>query len=449
MKNFKMNKKKLFSLLLAGGICLSNITEAEIFSYNKDVFLKNGEMAKLYFTKNVDNINYAYISSRNMVGFIYEDDLYLDNIVSNNYYIEDNSSIMVTSDIAYIYQTPNIDNRVVGILNKNDLVNLMAKSIDGWYVVYVNGISGFMHESCFIEKKSDDISIAKITGNNVNVRSSSTTKDNNIIGFADVSDTFKIINKENNWYIIDYLGQNGYISSKYVREVEVNKADMEYKRVAYIPEDSYFYTDLNTLDGIILPAYQNVLIIDEYNDYYKVKVDGVVGYIKKNNVKRLTNTCVIVDLARQILKIYKNGNEIYRTHIISGRKSMPTQIGCFKIGHKVMGYQLTPDNYVDYWIQYDGNRGIHDASWQKDKYYLDVASHAYDDYASGYGKTYPYQHGSHGCDNMKLIDVIEVYRLVNVNDNVLVIGPNDLIKEKLISKNNLLEEEKVLVKRYI
>ena len=115
---------------------------------------------------------------------------------------------------------------------------------------------------------------------------------------------------------------------------------------------------------------------------------------------------------------------------------MQTQIGCFKIGHKLMDYWLTDNNHVDYWIQYDGNRGIHDASWQKDMYYYDVANIAYENYSKGKGTTYPFKHGSHGCDNMMLKDVIEVYRLINVGDNVLVIGPNDLIKNRIISENN-------------
>ena len=456
IRNFKINKRKLFSLLLASGICLTSFGNAEINSYNANVYLNNGNEAKLYFSKQVDDINYAYISSSNMVGFVYESDIVLGNIAPNNYFVEDNNRVAVVSDIAYIYQTPEVNNtKIVGILNKNDIVNLMAKTGDGWYVIYTNGITGFMYETSFIDLKSENtITLAKLTKNNVNVRYSATTKIDNIIGFADVTDSFRIIGKEDNWYIVDYLGQNGYIREDFVKEIDVNKSDYEVTRVAYLQEDSYFYTDLNNNYSIILPAYQNVGILDEVNDYYKVMVDGVVGYVLKNNVKRLTKTCVVIDLSRQLLKVFKNGNEVFRAHIISGRQSLQTQIGCFKIGHKIQGYQLTPNNYVDYWIQYDDNRGIHDASWQSDKYYSEVAYHAYDNFGSGYGKTYPYKYGSHGCDNMKLIDVINVYNLVNVGDNVLVIGPNGLIKNHLISKvdNNsvsLFTEDNIKVKKLV
>ena len=437
-KNLKMNKKGLLALLVAGGICLGNIGNAEIFSYNRDVTLKDGDSAKIYFSKNVGDVNYAYISSGNMVGFVYEDEVIMDNVEPNNYFIEDNSSISVITETAYLYQTPDInDTKVVGVLHKNDVVDIMARSSDGWYVVYTNGISGFMHESSFIEAKSEDtITMAKVTKNNVNVRYSATTKQDNIIGFADVTDTFRILGRENNWYIVDYLGQTGYIREDFIREIEVDEDDYDTSRIAYLEIDSYFYTDLETNDGVYLPAYQSVAIIREAGDYYKVKVDGVVGYVLKRHVKKLTRTCVVVDLSRQILKVYKNGNEVFRAHIISGRQSLQTQIGCFKIGHKVQGYQLTPDNYVQYWIQFDDNRGLHDASWQSEQNFTEVAHYAYEAFAAGRGKTFPYKHGSHGCGNMKLEDIIKLYGLVSVSDNVLVMGPNIFPKSYLISMIN-------------
>lgn len=456
MKNFKMNKKKLLSLLVLGGITLGSIGNAEILSYNTKTTLRDGREAIIYFTKTVGDIDYAYVSSGNMVGFVYQSDVNIENTISNNYFMEDNGKLSIQIDTAYMYQTPDInDTRVVGILKRNDIVDIIAKTNDGWYAVYTGSATGFMHESSFIEVKQEDtITVAKLKKNNVNVRSSATTKKDNIIGFADVSDTFKIIGREDNWYIVDYLGQRGYIREDFIKETVINEEDFDISRMAYLNTDEFFYTNLDSRDGLYLPAYQNVGIIGEEGRYYKVMVDGIIGYIEKTSVKKLSRTCVVVDLSRQILRVYKNGQEVFRTHIISGRESMQTHIGCFKIGHKVKGYQLTKDNYVDYWIQYDDNRGIHDASWQKDKYYSEVASKAYDNYGSGYGKTYPFKHGSHGCNNMKLSDVIDVYNLVSVGDNVLVIGPNELIKKHLISKLDidytyLYNEDVIKVKRLV
>lgn len=202
MKNFKMNKKKLLSLLVLGGITLGSIGNAEILSYNTKTTLIDGREAIVYFTKTVGDIDYAYVSAGNMVGFVYQSDVFMGNNIPNNYFKEENGNMVVLCDTAYIYQTPNInDTKVVGILKKTDTVNILAKTIDGWYAIYNNGTTGFVHESCFIETKEEDtMTVAKLKKNNVNVRSSATTIKDNIIGFADVSDTFKILGKEDNWY---------------------------------------------------------------------------------------------------------------------------------------------------------------------------------------------------------------------------------------------------------
>ena len=334
MKNFKIDKKRIISLILAGGICLCNISMGESVTDNNYV-----------------NVTYDYTNE----------------------------------------------------LNNNE----------------------------------ETVIVAKLTKNNVNVRSTPTTKEDNIIGFADVTDHFKILGYENDWYIVNYLGQIAYIKSDFIKDVEMNKDDLEVSRIAYLSSDTCFYKELNKSYDVILPAYQNISIIDEKENYYKIMVDGIIGYVPKENVRKLSNTCVVIDLARQILRVYKDGNEVFRAHIISGRKSMQTVMGCFKIGHRLKKYQLTKQNFVEFWIQYDGNRGIHDASWQKNKYYNEVANHAYDNFTNGNGKTYPFKYGSHGCDNMKYKDAKMVYELVRVGDNVLVIGPNDLIKDNLISKLNI------------
>ena len=112
-----------------------------------------------------------------------------------------------------------------------------------------------------------------------------------------------------------------------------------------------------------------------------------------------------------------------------------------------------PDSGIfnEYWIQFDGNRGIHPANanaghgWQKPSYFKKVVADAYDAWASGRGKTYPSSHGSHGCVNTMIKDTAIIYDLVNVGDNVLVIEQNDLIRNKLISSNNI-EQEKLLIK---
>ena len=99
-----------------------------------------------------------------------------------------------------------------------------------------------------------------------------------------------------------------------------------------------------------------------------------------------------------------------------------------------------------YWIQYNGNEGIHDASWQQDMNFSFNADMAYKNFGLGNGLTYPIKYGSHGCDNMKESDAEQVFNVVNVEDNVLVVGPNNLVNLGLTSKKGNILKSNNLVK---
>ncbi len=539
MKNIRFNKKRIASLLVAMGISLcSHNGIAEIISYNTKATLKDGREAKIYFTTgNTDN-DYAYVSFDNVVGYMPLTNINMPYLQYNNDYCELNQDLIIKAESANIYQIPDMNQSIVSTLHQNDLVHVVAKNINGWYVIASNGLYGFIHESAFVETKkqikvvkitgnkvnvrssattsnknniigsvnsgdtfkyishegnwylidyngyhayvSDDygiemtiddkqvnntnssninqITMAKITGNNVNIRLSTSTKnDDNIIGFADITDYFNIIDKQGDWYIIDYLGQSAYVNSKYVKEALVNEEDTKIIKMVYLTTPSYFYKEINGNYMSILPEGQYASVIKEEHGYYKVRIDGVIGYINKRNTKDLTNTFTVSDLGRQICRVFKNNKEVFRAHIISGRQSMPTDLGVYKIGHKMRNYQLTADNFVEYWMQYNGNEGYHDASWQKASYFKEVAQKAYEKYMKGRATTYPDSHGSHGCNNLKTEDAAILYQLLNVGDNVLVIGPNNLVRDHLISENKdlryqynaFIKEENQKVKKLV
>ena len=243
------------------------------------------------------------------------------------------------------------------------------------------------------------------------------------------------------------MGKVGYVSKDFVREESIDKRDLEVKRMASLKRLSPFYQNLNNNMYCYLPAYQNVFILEEVGNYYRVSVDGVIGYVEKNDTNRLTETTIVVDTSRQILKVYKKGKEVFRCHVITGAYGRETQLGCFTIGHHQRDYTFTnSDIFNEYWIQFDGNRGIHPADanggkgLQKHSYFLDVASNAYSRWSKGNGKTYPNEHGSHGCVNTKIVDTEVIYSLCSVGDNVLIIQQNDLIRNKLLSFNTIDEE---------
>lgn len=357
--------------------------------------------------------------------------------------------VHVNGNKVNVRKKPTTDNKknIIGKVNNGDTFTYLSHE-GNWYLIEYNGQYGYISDSYsyLIDDKIMEIAMAKITGNNINIRSSS-NMDNNIIGFADITDSFRIISKENDWYIIDYLGNIGYVNSKFVKEDNINIDDLNIIKMVYLTSDSPFYDENNNY-LTTLPMYQYAKVIREENNYYKVNIDGVIGYIEKNNTKTLSNKFIVSDLGRQIVKVFKNNKEVYRAHIISGRKSMQTDLGIYKIGHKVKDYQLTADKFVKYWIEYNGNEGYHDASWQKDKYFMEVAKIAYDKYSSGQLVTYPACHGSHGCNNLKLDDVMNIYNIVNVGDNVLVIRPNNLVKNHIIGSKMSDNMAKQKVKKF-
>ena len=345
-------------------------------------------------------------------------------------------------------------NNRIGYCNTGDKFTIIDK-IGGWYLVDFYGNEGYISEKFVnveeIEQEelqttisSSEVIVAKITGNNVNIRSSTSTKSSsNIIGFCDMTDKFEIIEELGDWYKINYLGKVGYIHSDYVRKITVDREEFNIQKMvalkAYVP----FY--MENKDGVYcyLPENQNVLVLKKEGNLYKVMVDGVVGYVNVNDTKSLTNRCIVVDLSRQIIKVYHNGIEVFRCHTITGSRSMQSHMGCFTIGHHMEGYTFPSSGiYNEYWIQVDKNRGFHPADanaghpWQPKSHFDAVAKDAYKHWAKGEGRTYPDEYGSHGCYNMMLKDIIILYDLCDVGDNVLIIGQNDLMKYNLLGSTD-------------
>ena len=456
MKNTKIDKKKVGSLLLAAGLMItSSLSSADITSYaGVNTTLTDGRPITLYYS---NESNKSLINLNGEIGFIdneYIKDMYFD---TNDYFSELNDDDYIKVNYTNVYNDP-IKKEVIGNLEYGTRVHLYAKTVDGYYVVYANNMMGFVEEACLIENDYEEhisqvttsnlVNITKITGNNINVRSSP-NKGDNIIGFCDITDKFAILDHVDGYYKVDYLGNTGYISDKYVIEDSMDRNILEASSMVYFPKISALYDD----DGSIicyLPKYQNLLVIGGVNNYYKVLVDGVVGYVKKNETKELTKTTIVVDLSRQILKVFKNGKEVFRCKVITGAKTDQTRLGCFKIGHHTTNYVFKASGiFNEFWIQFDGNIGIHPADanngegWQKKEYFDKAVADAYDAWSKGYGRTYPNRHGSHGCVNTMIKDTTVIYSLCDIGDNVLVIEQNDLVKNKLISSNMVLMKKMI------
>lgn len=99
------------------------------------------------------------------------------------------------------------------------------------------------------------------------------------------------------------------------------------------------------------------------------------------------NSYVEINITRQYLWFYKNGKLITQGPVVTGNpnRGRATKLGVYMLNYKEMGSTLRGPDYeapVTYWMPFNGNIGIHDASWR---------------YSFG-GEIYK-SNGSHGCIN--------------------------------------------------
>lgn len=119
---------------------------------------------------------------------------------------------------------------------------------------------------------------------------------------------------------------------------------------------------------------------------------------------------VEVNLSSQYLWVYRNGNCVVSTPIVSGcayyRNTTPT--GVYSIYAKSTNVYLTGEgyrSYVNYWMPFLGGYGLHDASWR----------------SSFGGDIYLYD-GSHGCVNLPSGVAGNIYNNVFVGTKVILYG---------------------------
>lgn len=108
------------------------------------------------------------------------------------------------------------------------------------------------------------------------------------------------------------------------------------------------------------------------------------------NVDDIGKTYVEINITRQYLWFYKNGKIITQGDVVTGdpNKGNSTSVGVYMLNYKEKGSILNGPNYaskVTYWMPFNGNIGIHDASWRY-----------------SFGDNIYKNNGTHGCVNTPL-----------------------------------------------
>lgn len=120
------------------------------------------------------------------------------------------------------------------------------------------------------------------------------------------------------------------------------------------------------------------------------------------------NSYVEINLTAQHLFLYKDGELITECDFVSGNlaKGYGTPTGFFGLTYKDYDATLSGTGYsshVDYWMPFNGNIGMHDATWR-----------------STFGAAIYMRKGSHGCINMPHSIAEKVFEVVDTNYPVVV-----------------------------
>ena len=437
---------------------MSPATEARVMGY-----LNNGDVISIYSNKVKGNgCNYGwYMISSGKYSGRYVCGQYIDVINDNNTNTSNtgvsinsssnknikNVKIQVNSELR-IRTSPNVSSSIVGSLYNNNVVSVYNNRVVGagcsnnWYKIANGKFSGKYICSNYTKDVNASTGGVNTTNNqvasvypkvihttaDVRLRSKATTNSSTLktLGanknFVAVSEVRTNNSGCNNsiWLKVTSNNKTGYICSAYT------KAGATTDKYISSCSDSLsgpkVVTKRNGSDSNLIPvkvsASSNSKTIynvsagtmcnylETVSGFYKIKINGSVGYVSSNYAMYIDSeeTFVVVDLSDQLLKFYQNGKCSFKSRTVTGlsgyENAVNTRKGIYKIGYKSTNmYFKDSDVYSNYWMQFDGGIGLHDADNWRDSY--------------GY-------RGSHGCVNIPLTVAYRLYNSIGVGTKVIV-----------------------------
>ncbi|MGU8823137.1 SH3 domain-containing protein [Clostridium perfringens] len=278
--------------------------------------------------------NWYKVGYKDFVGYVEAKDI---RVLGDN--LNQDNVGLISANQLNVRTSPNENGQVIGTLYKNNNVNVLDKSIDGWYKIdfngrrayvsskYVNLIS-YKNNEVKTEVKKDPIEgIGKVNINTaLNVRQASTTN-SRIIGSLKGGEKVNIINESNGFYKIEFNNSYGYVYSKYIskdgggekaqvvkqEEVKKEKVDESKKEAKSTTKAEPMVLAIRSLNktGIVnvssslnvregastsskvigsLRGNTKVTIVGEEGAFYKIEYKGSHGYVAKEYVKGVTES---------------------------------------------------------------------------------------------------------------------------------------------------------------
>ncbi|MDK0649463.1 SH3 domain-containing protein [Clostridium perfringens] len=278
--------------------------------------------------------NWYKVGYKDFVGYVEAKDI---RVLGDN--LNQDNVGLISANQLNVRTSPNENGQVIGTLHKNDKVNVLDKSIDGWYKIdfngrrayvsskYVNLISYKNNEVKTEVKKEPIEGTGKVNINTaLNVRQASTTN-SRIIGSLKGGEKVNIISESNGFYKIEFNNSYGYVYSKYIskdgdsekvqvvkqEEVKKEKVDESKKEAKATPKAEPVVLAVRALNktGIVnvssslnvrneastsskvigsLSGNSKVTIVGEEGAFYKIEYKGSHGYVAKEYIKDVTES---------------------------------------------------------------------------------------------------------------------------------------------------------------
>lgn len=219
--------------------------------------------------------------------------------------------VNVTSSLR-VREGASTNTKVLGYLKPGQTVKIKGKS-GFWYKIEFDNISGYVHSDYIKENSSNgesDSSNETITGKgkvvnvttSLRVRSGASTS-HSVIGYLNPGQTFEIKGRTGSWFKIKYDGSTGYIHKDYVEvlgNVDTNNGSQngssntdkeetlkEKGKVINVHSNLRVRSSASTDSSVVgyLLNNENFDIIGKNGHWYKIKKNGMTGYIHGDYVE--------------------------------------------------------------------------------------------------------------------------------------------------------------------
>ena len=209
-----------------------------------------------------------------------------------------------TTDNLNFRKSASTSSSILATIPKNTSVEILDKSISGWYKVKYKNQTGYIsskyvtlnnnnsnnnsNSNSNSNNSTPTTSDKGTTTDNLNFRKSASTS-SSILATIPKNTSIEILDKSiSGWYKVKYKNQTGYISSKYVTLNNNNSTSSTNKNKGVTTTNLNFRKSASTSSLVLytIPKNTTLEILDKLSSgWYKVKYKGLTGYVSGSYVK--------------------------------------------------------------------------------------------------------------------------------------------------------------------